>query len=330
MAGLIAAHHQDEDAARAYLEAKLWPEGPICPHCGIIGEAFKLNGETTRKGLWKCAACRAPFTVTVGTIFEDSKIPLHKWLFAIYLMCSSKKGMSAHQLWRNLWGVSEDGKQLGSYKTAWFMAHRIRWALGQEPIVSKMSGIVEIDEAYIGGKKKYAPVFNRDGEKQKSPLLGRKHPRTEKAEVVTLLQRGGDVRSYHATERVTGESLRPALDEFVEQGTHIMTDSAYKMRFETHGWKHSKVDHSKKEYARHEDGLTITTNTVEGYFSILKRGVNGIYHHVGKQYLDQYLREFDFRYNVRKMNDQDRTVLAIKKTHGKRLMLKEPKGTLKA
>jgi transposase-like protein len=256
MSGLIAAHHQDADAAREHLERLLWPDGPICPHCGLIGEAYKLAGKSTRKGLYKCAGCREPFTVTVGTIFEDSKIALHKWLLAIHLMCSSKKGISAHQLMRNL--------EIGSYRTAWFMAHRIRWAMGQEPMVSKLAGIVEIDEAYIGGKKKYAPVFNREGEKQKSPLLGRKHPRTDKAEVVTLLERDGDVRSYHAKERVTGESLRPALDELVEQGTHIMTDSAYKMRFETHGWKHSKVDHSKKEYARHEDGLTITTNTVEG------------------------------------------------------------------
>jgi hypothetical protein len=127
MAGIIAPHHHDETAARKYLEARLWPDGPVCPHCGIIGEAFRLKGETTRDGLWKCSACREPFTVTIGTIFEDSHIPLHKWLFAIYLMCSSKKGMSAHQLWRNLWGVDETGRQLGSYKTAWFMAHRIRW-----------------------------------------------------------------------------------------------------------------------------------------------------------------------------------------------------------
>jgi len=244
---------------------------------------------------------------------------LHKWLLAIHLMCSSKKGVSAHQLMRNL--------EIGSYRTAWFMAHRIRWALGQEPMVSKLSGIVEVDETYVGGKVTFPahPKVGPDGTRQ-SPQLGRKHARTEKAEVVALVERGGDVRSFYAKERVTGETLRPALAEMVERDAHIMTDSANRMRFEKHGWKHSKVDHSKKEYARHEDGLTITTNTVEGYFSILKRGVNGIYHHVSKQYLDQYLREFDFRYNVRKMNDQDRNTLAIKKTRGKRLMLKEPKG----
>lgn len=138
MSGLFAPQFQNEDAAREHLEKTLWPDGPICPHCGIIGEAFRLEGETTRKGLWKCSACRQPFTVTIGTIFEDSHIPLHKWLLAIHLMCSSKKGMSAHQLWRNLWGVNpETGKPNGSYRSAWFMAHRIRWALGQEPVKSK-------------------------------------------------------------------------------------------------------------------------------------------------------------------------------------------------
>jgi hypothetical protein len=135
----------------------------------------------------------------------------------------------------------------------------------------------------------------------------------------------GEVRSYHA-DRVTGESIRPALKQFVEEGTHIMTDSANRNKLSQHGWKHSKVDHSKGEYVRHEDGLLITTNTVEGYFSILKRGINGIYHHVSKGYLDQYLREFGFRYNVRKLNDDARATVAVKKTSGKRLMLKQPKG----
>ena len=220
--------------------------------------------------------------------------------------------MSAHQLWRNLWGVDETGRQLGSYKTAWFMAHRIRWALGQEPMISKLSGIVEVDETYVGGKVRMGPRTDKDG---RSTLLGRPHPTSLKAAVVSLVERGGDVRSYHA-QRVTGESIRPALKEFVEEGSHIMTDSANRMTITKHGWKHSKVDHSKREYSRLEDGITISTNTVEGYFSILKRGINGVYHHVSKNYLDQYLREFDFRYNVRKMNDQDRSVLAIKKTRG--------------
>lgn len=322
MAGILEKHYQDEDAAREHLEAIHWPDGPVCPHCGIIGEAYQLHGETTRKGLWKCSACREPFTVTIGTIFEDSKIPLHKWLLAFHLMCSSKKGISAHQLWRNLWGADENGKQLGSYRTAWFMAHRIRWALGREPIASKLAGIVEVDETYVGGKKTSPGKFDEEGKRVK---LGRKHPRMEKAQVIALVERGGDVRSFHATERVTGGSIRPALNELVEKDSHIMTDSATVMRARRHGWKHSMVDHRKKEYVRREDGLVISTNTVEGYFSILKRGINGIYHHVGKAYLDQYLREFDFRYNVRKMDDTKRFALAVKKTGGKRLTLREPK-----
>jgi len=322
MAGLIAPHHTDEEAARSYLEKQLWPDGPVCPHCGLIGEAYKLEGETTRKGLYKCAGCRSPFTVTVGTIFEDSKIPLHKWLFAIYLMCSSKKGMSAHQLWRNLWGTDENGKPQGSYKTAWFMAHRIRWALGQEPIASRLKGIFEVDEVWIGGKQRLGPAKTTEGRQ-----AGRwgKDTRSNKTPVTTILHRDGDVRSY---SRITGEQLRPILGEMVEKSeSHIMTDSASKLKLSVHGWKHSAVNHSIHEYARHEEGLTITTNTVEGYFSIIRRGIDGIYHHVGKQYLDQYLREFDFRYNVRKMNDRDRSVLAIRKCSGKRLMLKEPKNT---
>jgi transposase-like protein len=316
MAGLLEKRYQDEDAAREHMEATHWPDGPICPHCGIIGEAFRLQGETTRKGLWKCSACREPFTVTIGTIFEDSKIPLHKWLLAIHLMCSSKKGISAHQLMRNL--------ALGSYRTAWFMAHRIRWALGREPMASKLAGIVEVDETYVGGKKTFPAKFDREGNRM-NPLLGQKHARAEKAQVIALVERGGDVRSYHASERVTGGTIRPALNELVEKDTHIMTDSASVMRVQRHGWKHSMVDHSKKEYVRREDGLVISTNTVEGYFSILKRGINGIYHHVNKAYLDQYLREFDYRYNVRKMDDGERFTLAVKKASGKRLILREPR-----
>jgi transposase-like protein len=322
MATIHAPRYTNEEAARKHLEKTLWPEGPVCPHCGVIGEAFELNGKTTRKGLWKCSGCREPFTVTVGTIFEDSHIPLHKWLLAIHLMCSSKKGISAHQLWRNLWDVDPiTGKQTGSYRTAWFMCHRIRWALGQEPMVSKLAGIVEVDDAYIGGKVRYATQKDGYG---RSTRLGMKHPRSEKAPIVAILQRGGDVRTFHVP-RVTGENVRPILDAFVEQNAHIMTDSANVMAVHRHGWMHSSVDHSKKEYVRYEDGLCITTNTVEGYFGIIKRGIYGVFHHVSQRYLGMYLKEFDFRYNVRPIADTDRVTLALKKAEGKRLMLKAPK-----
>lgn len=339
MAGLIARHHHDEDAAREYLEKLLWPDGPVCPKCGLINEAYRLSGETTRDGLYKCAGCRAPFTVTMGTIFEDSHIPLHKWLFAIYLMCSSKKGISAHQLWRNLWGVDEEtGKQRGSYKTAWFMAHRIRWALGQDPVASRMGGIVEIDEAYIGGRRRRpnnpgAAPQNVEKETQIGKRVWREkkmgpakgvNPHADKEIVVSILQRDGDVCSAHVS-RVTAENLMPMIEDVVESSAHVMTDTSSALRSAPAGYKHSSVNHTASEYVRHEDGVCITTNTVEGYFGIIKRGIDGIYHHVGKQYLDQYLREFDFRCNVRKMNDRDRNIVAVKKTVGKRLTLREPK-----
>src|SRR6185369_15788421 len=181
-------------------EKMLWPDGPVCPHCGVLNEATKLQhkeGTKThaRVGTWKCNGCREQFTVTIGTIFEDSKIPLHKWLLAIHLMCSSKKGISAHQLWRNLWGVNEDtGKPNGSYRSAWFMAHRIRWALGQEPAKTKLSGIVEIDETYVGGKFRHVGSYTpKRGERP----VDRPSPTVNKAPVLSILQRDGEVRSMH-------------------------------------------------------------------------------------------------------------------------------------
>lgn len=328
MATIQARQYHDEDAAREYLESSRWPAGPVCPHCGVVGNAYELDGKTTRKGLYKCGSCRQPFTVTIGTIFEDSHIPLHKWLLAIHLMCSSKKGISAHQLWRNLWDVDpETGKQKGSYRTAWFMAHRIRWALGQEPMASKLSGIVEVDETYVGGKLRtgaYGYEWSPGGRPKPQPR-GRRHKLDNKAAVVSILQRDGQVRSKHV-ERVTAENLKPIVDAVVEESAHIMTDSSTALKSTPTGRKHSQVNHTAKEYVRHEDGVVVTTNTVEGYFATLKRGINGVYHHVGKHYLDQYLREFDFRYNVRPMDDTKRVALTVKKTEGKRLMLKTPKG----
>lgn len=329
MATLTAKYYHDEDAARERLESIQWPDGPVCPHCGVVGNAYKLTAKEgsktpVRKGVYKCADCREQFTVTVGTIFEDSKIPLHKWLLAIHLMCSSKKGISAHQLWRNLWPVNEEtGKQGGSYRTAWFMAHRVRWALGQEPLAEKLQGIVEIDETWMGGKQTFPP--SPEGGNRRGPQKGQ-NPRSNKTPVVSILARNGDVRSM-AADRVTGDVLKPIVQEMVAEDAIIMTDSASTLKFPTkEGREHHAVNHFAKEYVRHEDGLTITTNTVEGYFSILKRGNYGVYHHWSVKYMDQYLREFDFRYNARKVNDSDRVTMAVKKTSGKRLMLREPKG----
>jgi transposase-like protein len=310
----IAVHFSDEDAARAFLEHQRWPDGPICPHCGVIGEAFKLQPKPTgkthvRKGVWKCGACREQFTVTVGTIFEDSHIPLSKWLLAIHLLCASKKGMSAHQLHRML-GVT--------YKSAWFMAHRIRYAMTQEPLSSKLSGIVEVDETYIGGKLRTGPQSTRPGERPQDHKVGT----ANKAAVVSVLQRGGLVQSLHV-ERVTAENLRPVINQMVAEDAHLMTDTSTVLKSAGSERTHSKVNHKRKEYVRLENGVCITTNGVEGFFANLKRGINGVYHHVGKHHLHRYLAEFDFRYNLRKTTDGERALTALKKTEGKRLMLRD-------
>ena len=315
--GLLQPQFRDEDSARAYLEKKLWPEAPVCPHCGVIGEAYKLQSKAgtknpLRKGVYKCAACREPFTVTVGTIFEDSKIPLHKWLLAVHLLCSSKKGISAHQLWRNL--------ELGSYRTAWFMAHRIRYAMKQEPLSSKLTGTVEVDETYIGGKPRYSiPQATKPGERPQDH-----YSPTRKAAVVSVLQRGGLVQSRHV-EHVTAKNLKPIINEMIAKDAHVMTDSSTVLESASMGRRHSQVNHTAKEYVRRENGVCITTNGVEGYFSILKRGVNGVYHHWSKRHLHRYLNEFDFRYNARDISDGERALLAVKGTTGKRLMLRDSK-----
>jgi transposase-like protein len=335
-AAIIAPHFQDADKARDFLEAKRWPEGPECPHCGVVGEAYKFKQDLEdkeakghgRKGLYKCAGCGEQFTVTVGTIMENSHIPLHKWLLAFHLLCSSKKGMSAHQLHRML-GVT--------YKSAWFMAHRIRYAMTQEPLSSKLDGVVEIDEAYIGGKRRHrnnptdGPVeVTKIGKRVFTKRIRNTKgidPFKDKAPVVSLVQRGGKVRSFHM-ERVTQDNLRPVLSEYLAEGVHVMTDSATMVKVD--GVKHDKVNHSAKEYVRYENGVCITTNAVEGYFATLKRGIDGVYHHVGRGHLNRYLAEFDFRYNSRDVSDSERRDLAIKQVGGKRLKYRDSRGQAQA
>lgn len=314
--GLLAPQYRDEDAAREHIEKIRWPSGPECPHCGVVNEATKLeprvgSKKAVRKGVWNCNGCRKQFTVTVGSIFEDSHIPLHKWLLAVHLMASSKKGISAHQLMRNL--------EIKSYRSAWFMAHRIRWALTQEPIKGALGGIVEVDETYIGGKLKTGSLAVKPGERPQD----RPSWTTNKAAVVAVLQRGGPVRSHHVA-RVTAENLRPIVNEMVAEDAHLMTDTSTVLSSAGSNLKHSQVNHTAREYSRMEDGTCVTTNSVEGYFAILKRGNYGVYHHWSKKYLGQYLREFDWRYNVRGLPDMERTVVALKMVGGKRLMLKPP------
>lgn len=272
----------DEDRAREFLEKMRWPDGVVCPHCGLIGEAYKLTPKEKtfeeiketkkrirkpRKGLWKCAGCRKQFTVTVKTIFEDSHIPLHKWLLAIHLMCASKKGISAHQLMRML--------DIRQYKSAWFMAHRIRYAMtGESP--EKMSGIVEADEAYIGGKRrKKLPQAVRPGMRD----IDRVSSFNDKSAVFSIVQRGGRVYSRHV-EQVTAQNLKEIINEVCEADAHLMTDTGVLRNRKTGDRKHSLVNHRADEYVRYDEGVCVTTNTVEGYFSILKRGINGVYHHV--------------------------------------------------
>lgn len=302
-----------ESTARQLLESVRWPNGPVCIKCGEIGNAVSMKPRAEskhpgRNGLWQCRGCRSQFTVTVGTVFEDSHIPLHRWLLVAYLMCSSKKGMSAHQIHRML-GIS--------YKTTWFMCHRLRFAMTQHGMIEKLRGVVEIDEVYIGPKEK---GFGNPG--RPSPERSKKRP------VVSLMERhngSSKVRSF-PMERVTLDNIKPIMQKHVEVGTRIQTDEAAVYHFMHEDFPdHDVVTHKKKEYSRHENGRHITTNTVEGFFGLVKRGVFGTYHHWGRGYLQQYLNEFDFRYNHRKVNDSERTILALKAIEGKRLTLREPK-----
>ncbi len=309
---ISAAYFHNEDAAYEFVESRVWPDGPVCPHCGERERISKMQGKSTRIGTYKCYACRNPFTVKIGTIFEGSHVPLRLWLQAIYLMCASKKGISANQLHRTL-GVT--------LKTAWFMAHRIRLAMAQ-PSKEPFGGIVEMDETYVGGKLKLGSMAVKPGERPKDRLS----PVANKAPVVSLVQRNGSVRSYHVT-KITAYNLRPIVDEVVAKDAHLMTDTSTILKSAGAGRKLSQVNHEREEYVRYEDGECITTNTVEGYFSILKRGINGVYHHCSKHHLHRYLAEFDFRYNNRVakgVNDTERAENALKGIVGKRLTYKRP------
>jgi transposase-like protein len=294
-----------DEAARKYLEEIRWPNGIVCPHCKNADQdkfwEIKTNTKKSiRAGLRQCVECKKQFTVTVGTIFEDSHIPLRKWLVAWYLLCSSKKGISSLQIQRML--------GLGSYRTALFMMHRIRYAL-QHPafdqkLPSSYKNAVEVDETYIGGK------HQRMSEKFKN-----------KTAVVALVERGGNVRSQ-VMERVTGENLRKFVTDNVSPFSYVNSDDHFGYRGLDLKYEHGVVKHSNKEYARGD----VHTNTVEGFFSLLKRGVIGTFHQVSKKHLPLYLAEFDHRYNHRNTTDGERTIAALQMAEGKRLTLKPLKG----
>jgi transposase-like protein len=290
---LSSPHFHNEDAAFAYVEARVWPTGPVCPHCGGVERISKMQGKSTRKGLYKCYQCRKPFTVRMGTIFESSKVALHVWLQAMYLIAGSKKGISSNQLHRTL-GVT--------LKTAWFMSHRIREAMRSGDL-DPMGGIVEVDETYIGNKKQQG---NYRG--------GYQH----KMKVVSLVQRGGPARSVHV-ERVSIDTVLPIVKANIEREAHVMTDSygVYK-RLPEHFAKHGVIRHEFGVYGMGE----VHTNTVEGFFSIFKRGMRGIYQWCSEKHLHRYLAEFDFRYSNRVAlgcNDADRADRLLSGIVGKRL-----------
>lgn len=298
MSVLDKPYFTDEAAAYAKLESILWPDGPMCPKCGVVGDAFRLKGKRARIGLLRCGSCRADFTVKVNTVFESSHIPLHKWFQATYLMASSKKGVSAHQLHRTL--------EI-TYKSAWFMAHRLREAM-RVLMPTPMGGVnkvVEVDETYVGGKAK-----------------NRKNHIPPKEAVVTLVERDGMARSFHVAN-VDGRTLKAVIKAHVDRATFMMSDESPIYPKAVGGRSHGTVNHSAEEYVR---GNFWHTNTVENYFSILKRGIVGVYHHVSPAHLHRYAAEFDFRYNNRMglgVDDQARTVRALHGIRGKRLTYRD-------
>ena len=323
MSVLNADHIHDEEAAFAWLEARMWPDGPVCPHCGGMDRVYVLKGVRTkpskkhpegvvRHGLKSCGHCRKQFTVRVGTVMEDSHAPLHKWLQAIHLLCSSKKGISSHQLHRIL---------EVQYNTAWFMSHRIREAMrvgGLEPPMGSDGGVVEIDETIYGR----AATHPKGRKRPDAKLTNSAH----KNVILSLVERGGNVRSYHI-EGSTVAQVIPIVTKNVSKEARVMTDSAqmYKYRLGDFA-SHDRVDHGEKEYARYEEGRpVISTNTVEGYFSVFKRGMRGTYQHCKEKHLHRYLAEFDFRFNNRSalgVEDKERTQKAVVGAKGKRLTYK--------
>lgn len=295
----------DEAAAFAYVESLRWPNGPTCPHCGATDRINRLEGVKDKKGnarpgLWKCYHCRGQFTVRKGTIFEESPIPLGKWVLAIHLMCSSKKGISANQLKREL-GIS--------YQSAWFLCHRIRLAMSQEPMASLLGGennFVELDETFVGGKPK------NNKHRNKTAKAGKK------IAVMTLIDREGRAVAVKVPN-VKKATLQKIAQPMVDKSATIVTDShlAYE-GIDQHFAAHHTVDHSK-QFVR---GVILHTNFAESYHSLLKRGLIGAFHHVSAEHLDRYLTEFSFRWNTRHDTDGSRTETAIKGAEGKRLTYK--------
>ena len=286
----------DDNAARAYMEAQRWADGVACPHCGGTEKCKRLEGAKHRPGLFQCGDCRQQFTVTVGTIFERSKVALHKWMLATHLMASSKKGFSAHQLHRSI-GVT--------YKTAWFMWHRIREAMTDDTLAGfgAGGGIVEVDETFIG----------------REPGTEKKRGTSHKMKVLSLVDRSTGKAKSMVIDDLKASTIIPILRANIAKEAIVYTDDALQyVSLPTHFAGHDYTVHSEGEYVRGD----VHTNTIEGYFSIFKRGMKGVYQHCGKQHLHRYLAEFEFRYSNRSandVNDTQRAALIIKGAEGKRL-----------
>jgi transposase-like protein len=292
-----------EPEARAFLEAIRWPNGPVCPHCKSTnaGRIAANPDKKVRPGLLKCRDCKKQFTVTVGTVFEDSHISLEKWFFALGLMCSSKKGVSALQLQRNL--------GLGSYRTAWFMAHRIREMMNEGPLAELLAGTLEADETYVGGKPRKGGRNGSGPYNDRRKHGGRPDPATSnKTPVVALVQRDGKVRT-RVVARVTSENLKQVIRDNADPNARIMTDEfvSYKGIGKEFEGGHHTVNHGKGEYARGD----VHVNSAESFFALLKRGVYGVFHHVSREHLHRYTNEFSFRWNHRKLTDGERVVAAL-------------------
>lgn len=298
----LAQQYSDDGEARKLLESLRWPDGVVCPHCEF-NEVYKITPKPdsrrpARKGLYKCAACRKQFTVTVGTIFEDSHIPIGKWLMAYFILCSSKKSISAHQLHRML---------KITYKSAWFMAHRIRHAMSPErPIKKLLKGVVEVDETFVGGKG-----FRCSRYRRQTP-------------VVALIERGGSMHAQ-VVNNVTQKNIGRLLNECVSKDSTVNTDEHGAYRKPLRAFKrHEKVVHSRYEYSRRNaDGTVAGINHCESFFSLLKRGVFGAWHSVSREHLPKYANEFAFRWNTRKLTDGERMTTAVAMTEGKRLTYRE-------
>ena len=306
----------DDAKAREWLEARVWPNGPVCPHCGATGDDVKaLNGKAHRPGLYQCSQCREQFTVTVKTVFERSKLPLSKWLAALFLLTASKKGVSAHQVHRSL-GIS--------YKSAWFMMHRLREAMRSGGIMPAMGGsgtTVETDETYFGTIPKSEIMPRNPNKKQVGRRAGIRRPAYRA--VLALVERGGKARTFHIAQ-ADQNTVHAIMKDNIAKETRIHTDESGIYNIAPwHFEKHETVKHKDKEYVRGD----VTTNTVEGYFSIFKRGMKGVYQHCDEKHLHRYLAEFDFRYNTRTklgFNDLMRAEALAEGIKGKRLTYRRP------